>query len=157
MTRSNPRSKGPERRVSSSLRLETEGWPVDQNKSDASENGAVVVVGASPSRDRYSNRAVRDLLAGGYRVIPVHPSAGAIEGLPAIGSLAELTPGVDTITMYVNPVVGMGMVDDLRRLEPRRVILNPGAESEEIVRQLEAAGIEVVCECTLVMLRVGRF
>jgi len=40
---------------------------------------------------------------------------------------------------------------------PRRVIFNPGSESPELKRRLEAAGIRVQWECTLVLLASGRY
>ncbi len=103
--------------------------------------------------------AVRQLLEHGHRVIPLHPSATEIAGIPAKRSLADLdtTVDLDTVTMYVNPATGLGMVEEIVRVKPRRVVLNPGAESDALVKQLEAAGIPVVCACTLVMLRVGTF
>jgi uncharacterized protein len=121
------------------------------------EANVVAVVGASPNRERYSNMAVRSLVERGYRVIPIHPSAAEIEGIPTKRAIGDLEPGVDTVSMYVNPATGLGMVDELARLNPGRVVLNPGAESEALVQRLEGAGLHVVCACTLVMLRIGTF
>ncbi len=42
-------------------------------------------------------------------------------------------------------------------LKPRRVIMNPGTESESAREALEAAGILVLEACTLVMLRTDQF
>jgi hypothetical protein len=40
---------------------------------------------------------------------------------------------------------------------PQRVIMNPGAENDELAAVASGAGIEVVEACTLVMLRTGLF
>ena len=46
---------------------------------------------------------------------------------------------------------------DILAARPRRVIFNPGAENPELAAQLQAAGVEVVPACTLVMLKTGGF
>lgn len=57
--------------------------------------GCIAVVGASAMASSGGNRFIRNLRAFGYagRIVPIHPSAPAIEGLPACRSLAEV-PGV---------------------------------------------------------------
>ena len=112
----------------------------------------VVVLGASPKSDRYSNRAVRLLRAEGYRVTPVHPSASQIEGLAVVHDLEQIRDPVHTLTLYVAP-----LIDALIGLRPGRVVLNPGTEGEELERRLDAAGIPWLYACTLVMLRTGTF
>jgi adenylate kinase len=42
-------------------------------------------------------------------------------------------------------------------LKPKRVIFNPGTESEEIENTLKKAGIEPMRACTLVLLRTNQF
>ena len=89
----------------------------------------VVVLGASPKPDRYSNRAVRLLTEHGYRVIPVHPAAETIAGIDVRRRLAEIAEPVDTLTVYVSPAVSSPLQDEILRLRPERVIFNPGAEN----------------------------
>lgn len=50
----------------------------------------VVVLGANPKPHRYSNQAVRLLLAGGYKVPPVSPVTSIIEGLTVAHRLADI-------------------------------------------------------------------
>ena len=47
----------------------------------------VVVLGASPDRSRYGNRAVRALLDHGHTVIPVYPKPVTVHGLDAVNTL----------------------------------------------------------------------
>ena len=47
------------------------------------EQKTVIVVGASRSRDKFGNKAVRAYQSQGHRVIPINPSAEEIEGLKA--------------------------------------------------------------------------
>ena len=117
----------------------------------------VVVLGASDSLERYSNRAIRLLKSEGYRTIPVHPSLKDIEGLTVIHGLPEIREKVDTLTVYLGPDKCVHLVDDIIAMKPGRVILNPGTESETIEDRLLDAEIPIIHACTLVMLGTGRF
>jgi predicted CoA-binding protein len=117
----------------------------------------VVVVGASRNPDRYSNKAVSQLLEHGYRVIPVNPSGGELLGLDVARKLEDVREEVDTVTLYVRPEISDGLVEVLEFLHPRRVIFNPGTENESLKRKLTSQGIEAVEFCTLVLLGTGQF
>jgi predicted CoA-binding protein len=117
----------------------------------------VVVLGASPKPARYSNQAIRLLLAEGYRVTPVHPHWQEIEGLPVLASTSQIRRPVQTLTLYVGPSQLEQMADELVRLAPDRVIFNPGTESRELQQRLDEAGIPWLEACTLVMLKTGTF
>jgi len=121
------------------------------------ENIRVVVLGASPKRDRYSNMAVRQLAGTGYEVIPVNPAYEEIEGVPTVPDLKSIDSEVDTLTMYVNPRLGEKAVDDILSIRPKRVIFNPGTEAPGLMKALDQEGIFYLEACTLVMLSTGRF
>ena len=121
------------------------------------EDHVVVVLGASPKAGRFSNMAVRQLQAKGYRVIPVHPTADSIADLPVAHELRSISGTVHTLTLYLGPLRTREQIDDIIALAPGRVIFNPGTESHPLAARLQAAGIECVHACTLVMLRSGLF
>jgi predicted CoA-binding protein len=120
-------------------------------------NETVVVVGASPKPERYSNQAVRALVEHGHRVIPVHPLLKEIAGVPAVPGLTRIGEAVTTLTLYVGPERGKELLQEMIDLKPHRVIMNPGTESDEIETHLKDEGITVLRACTLVMLRTGQF
>lgn len=117
----------------------------------------VVVLGASPKPERYSNKAVRALVEHGHRVIPVHPLLKKIAGVPAVTALAKINGAVNTLTLYVGPERGKELIQEMINLKPERVIMNPGTESDEIEAHLNEEGIAVLKACTLVLLRTGQF
>lgn len=117
----------------------------------------VAVLGASSNPIRYSFRAVQMLAEKGYNVYPVHPSAKDVDGIACYPSLGDIRDPIDTITVYLSPPRSTPVVDDIVRAAPRRVILNPGAENDELQRKCEEAGIQVQRACTLVMLHTGQF
>jgi hypothetical protein len=129
------------------------GAPLSGNESAR----RVVVLGASRRPESYSNRAVRRLLEQGFEVIPVHPLYEEVEGIPALRSLGEVRGPVDTLTVYVGPRNLEPLIEDIVKLRPGRVVLNPGTESQALEARLRAAGISYVEDCTLVMLAGGGF
>lgn len=117
----------------------------------------VAVLGASKKPERYSHKAVVLLKEHGHDVIPVHPIEPEIEGLPVVHDLADLSPAVDTLSVYVGPQHISPMIPSILALKPGRVILNPGTESPELERALRAEGIPYLEACTLVMLKTKQF
>lgn len=57
----------------------------------------IAILGASGKRPNLANRFIRNLRAGGFdgTIVPVHPAADEIEGLPTIASLADVVDPID--------------------------------------------------------------
>ncbi len=117
----------------------------------------VVILGASNRPDRYAYKAFTTLQRYGHEPVPVHPALNDIEGVAVIPNLQSVEGEVDTITLYVNPTISEPLVDEIIALNPKRVILNPGTESNLLEERLEAAGISAQIACTLVLLETGQF
>ncbi len=117
----------------------------------------VVVMGASSKPEKYSNQAVLLLKECGHRPFPVHPSGFEVAGEKCYKSLAEIDEKVDTVTMYLGEKNSTPLKDDIVKIGPRRVIINPGAENDALERTLAENGIEVLRACTLVLLRTGQY
>lgn len=122
-----------------------------------SDAETVVVLGASPDPERYSNKAQRLLGEHGHRVIPVSPVYDEVEGVKTLKSVAEVSAPVNTLTLYLSPKRLLQMQGDIVRLRPGRVIFNPGTETPELQQALTTAGIPWEEACTLVMLRTGQY
>ena len=71
------------------------------------------IIGASADRSKYGNKAVRAFLQGGWTVYPVNPKADTIEGIPACKHIAGLPEGLDRISLYVPPEIGLSMITDI--------------------------------------------
>lgn len=120
----------------------------------------VAVLGASEKKQRYSNRAVAMLLEHGHNVVPVHPRKPKIYGLESVANLNEAVENhgpIGTLTIYVGEDRSNQMIDHILASSPRRIIMNPGAENEQLEQQAKDRGIEVINACTLVMLSTGQF
>jgi len=121
------------------------------------QNPQIVVLGASNKPHRYAYKAMLMLQEYGYHVIPVHPKLENIDGLVVKHSLQQIHQPIDTLTMYLGPQRSTPLIEDIIKLNPSRVILNPGTESEELELALLHNDISFVKDCTLLMLEHGRF
>ena len=121
------------------------------------QNTQIVVLGASNKPHRYSYKAIKMLLEYGHHVLPVHPKIENIEGLVVKHHLGQILLPVDTLTLYIGPQRITPLIDDIVKLNPSRVILNPGTESDELELALLHHEILFVKDCTLLMLEHGRF
>jgi len=117
----------------------------------------VVLLGASDKPERYAYQALLLLREHGHEVLPVHPTLAEIEGIPVVRLSEDIGGPVDTVTVYLRPELSWPMAAAVAALRPRRVIFNPGTESEEWKQHLDREGIEAQEACTLVLLRTGQF
>ncbi|MDO9511505.1 MAG: CoA-binding protein [Bacteroidales bacterium] len=115
-----------------------------------------LVIGASDNVSRYSNIAIRRLKEHAYEVIALGRRASETHGIPIVVDLPDL-PVIHTVTLYVNPMVLNDYEALIRKLNPKRVIFNPGTYKGDFAIELQEKGIEVVVGCTLVMLSDGSY
>lgn len=117
----------------------------------------VGILGASNKKGRYSRIAQEILMEKGYDVVPISIKGGNILGLKSYKSIDDVPQEIDTLTVYVSPKNIMPYVDEITRSGIRRVIFNPGTESDSIKKQIQESGKLVVEACTIVMLKTGQF
>lgn len=115
-----------------------------------------LVLGASVKPERYSNMAIRRLRAHGHPVLAIGLREGMVQDVPLVTGVPAETR-VDTVTMYLNAANQAQWEKRILGLRPRRIIFNPGAENPSFAQEAQAAGIEVVEACTLVMLGTGQY
>ncbi len=114
-------------------------------------------LGASDNPNRYAHLAQVKLQEQGYFVYPTSKSGKDILGVRGYTSLNQVDEKLDTITLYLNPIHLIDVLDDILEKKPRRVIFNPGTESETYIKRLEQADIVVERACTLVLLSTNQF
>ena len=110
---------------------------------------SIAIIGASRDRSKYGNKAVRAYLAQGYTVFPVHPKEKEIEGQTAYASVLDIPDEVEIASFYVPPEVGLKVLEEVAQKGIRTVYLNPGAESEELLRKAEELGITPIVACSI--------
>ncbi|HEX8281115.1 MAG TPA: CoA-binding protein, partial [Chthoniobacterales bacterium] len=99
------------------------------------------MLGASPKPDRYAYKAMQMLRQHGHRALPVNPAFQEILGETCYRSIADLPQPLDTVTMYLGKQRSDPLIDEIVAAKPRRIIMNPGAENDDLTAKAEAAGI----------------
>lgn len=61
----------------------------------------IAILGVSRNARDYSRLVARDFLNNGYEVLPVHPSAEELEGVPAFHSVNEAFPAPEAALILV--------------------------------------------------------
>lgn len=116
----------------------------------------VLVYGASTNPERYAFIATELLLSKGHEVILVGNKSGEVDGNEILLGQPDVED-IHTVTLYVGPKNQMDLLAYLTRIQPQRVIFNPGTENPDLMKQLASGGIKVEEACTLVMLHTGQF
>jgi uncharacterized protein len=111
----------------------------------------VAIVGAGPDRSKFANKSVRAHLAAGWTVFPIHPVAEIVEGLKVYQRISEVPADrLDRLTVYLPLAVTLKVCDSWKAKPIREIMLNPGADSPEVVAKLEELGFNVICACSIV-------
>ncbi len=109
----------------------------------------IAIIGASKNRKKFSNKAVRAYREKNHVVFPVNPNEREIEGLTCYPSLNEIPLEVDVVSIYVPPAVGIKIVPDIIKNKIKKVYLNPGSESKEMIKELKDHEIKVMKVCSI--------
>jgi predicted CoA-binding protein len=115
-----------------------------------------LVLGASANPTRYSYLAVSKLREHDHPVVAIGRTTAIVADIPVQSETSPI-PGLDTVTMYLNPVNQKNYYDYILEQHPKRVIFNPGAENPEFEKILQEKGIQSVEACTLVLLSTGQY
>jgi uncharacterized protein len=115
-----------------------------------------LVLGANANPERYSYLAVQKLTAYKHPVIALGNRPGTIGNVP-IHTQQEAFEGIDTVTLYLNPLHQAAYYDYILSLHPRRIIFNPGTENDAFETLAKQKGIQVMEACTLVLLSTGQY
>lgn len=115
-----------------------------------------MVLGASLKPQRVSHQAIHRLVGNGHEVVAVGLRAGQVAGVP-VHTDRPLPENLDTLTLYLNAGNQQKFYDYIEKLNPRRIIFNPGAENPELYQKWKERGGEAINACTLVMLALGNY
>lgn len=84
----------------------------------------IAVVGASRTKGKLGQAVLALLKSNGYsgKIIPVNPSGGEIEGLPAVRSLEEIEDPIDVVILATPVSVALDALEVCTRLDVKVVV-----------------------------------
>lgn len=120
------------------------------------KNKKTLVLGASENPSRYSNMAIKKLLANDQSVVAIGQKEAEVEGVKIQTKQIPFT-NINTVTLYLNPQRQRDYYNYIVGLQPKRVIFNPGTENPEFYQLLKLNNIQVEIACTLVLLSMKHY
>ena len=110
----------------------------------------VAVIGASSNPRKFGNRAVRAFRRQGYTVVPINPNEKMVEGLKTYASVLDVPQPIDMATFYVPPDIGERVMREVAQRRIPEVWLNPGAESDELIRLAKSLNVQPIVACSII-------
>jgi predicted CoA-binding protein len=115
-----------------------------------------LVIGASTNKERYSYKAINNLIAKSHQVVAIGVKKGMVMDIPIETEKIDFH-AVDTVTLYLNSKSQKEYYEYILSLKPRRVIFNPGTENQEFYEILRKNDIAYEESCTLVLLATNQY
>ncbi len=109
----------------------------------------IAIIGASKDRMKFGNKAVRAYKQKDHVVFPINPHEKEIEGLICYGTVLEIPLDVDVASIYLPPEIGLKVIEDIVKKGIKKVYLNPGSESKDIIKKLKKNKVEALVECSI--------
>ena len=109
----------------------------------------IAIVGASTNPERPSHGIMKQLLAAGYRVVPVNPGETSILGQTAYPSLAAIPHKVDIVDVFRRAEETPQIAADAIAIGAKVLWLQLGVSNENAADRARAAGLEVVMDACI--------
>jgi predicted CoA-binding protein len=109
------------------------------------------VVGSFRHETKYAYRIVKYLKSKGYAVYPVNPTAREVDGLKCYPAIADLPVIVDVADIVTPPSVTMEIVQQCLLKGITRIWLQPGAESESVIKFCQENNLKVIYQACIML------
>ncbi|MDQ0149960.1 CoA-binding protein [Eubacterium multiforme] len=107
-----------------------------------------VVIGDVTNKDKYAYKILQKFKLKGCLVSGV--SLKKLDGV--YNSLKDVPYKIDAIDLCINPIVGFDFIKEANELNIKNILIQPGAESDEILDYCKENNINAVQGCALVQL-----
>ena len=115
-----------------------------------------LVVGASINPERYAYKAIHLLVKHEIEVVPMGVKPGFVANLLIVSPLI-VQINIHTITLYLGTSKQEPYYDFILKINPKRVLFNPGTENPKLTKLLNGKGILWENACTLVLLSTNQY
>lgn len=108
------------------------------------EQKVFAVVGDTLNEEKYAYKIKHELQEKGYTVYSVGKELASLNDVPG---------DVDVIDLCINPAKGLALLKECK-IDYKHILIQPGAESDEILEYLKQSHIPFLEGCALVGLRL---
>ena len=110
---------------------------------------SIAIIGASKSRDKFGNKAVRAYAQKGWTVYPVNPKETGIEGLVCFASVLDLPDVPSVASLYVPPSNVLPVLEAVAKKGIKKIYFNPGTQSAEGIEKANQLGLRPILSCNI--------
>lgn len=107
-----------------------------------------VVIGDVANKDKYASKILQKFKKSGYTAEGVHPKGGD----NIYKTLGEVPYEIEAIDLCINSVQGIKYVMEAKKVGIKNILIQPGAESEEIISYCKTNGMTAIQGCALIEL-----
>ena len=108
-----------------------------------------VVVGDVLNPLKYAYKILNSLNRDGFNVVGVNPS---VKNEEVYNSLSDVPYKIEVLDLCINPYKGIKILQEAHKLKIDKILIQPGAESSEILSFCKANGIQAIEGCALIEL-----
>ena len=102
------------------------------------------IIGSFRNETKYAYRILQALKNKGYEVYPVNPRLKVVEGLTCYSRVKDIPVVCDVANIVTPPRITEKVVRECKEKGITRVWLQPGAESEEVIKFCKENNIQVI-------------
>lgn len=100
-----------------------------------------LVIGSTENKEKYAYKIKESLMEKGYIVNCVNKN----------NPISLINDEVEIIDLCINPIIGLSILKEYKDLKKvKAVLIQPGAESEEIIEYLKEQNVDYLEGCALV-------
>lgn len=118
----------------------------EQLRKILEDTNTIAMVGASADPAKPSHGIMKQLLAAGYRVIPVNPKESEILGQRAVASLRDIHEPVDVVDVFRKSEDTPAIADDAAAIGAKVLWLQKGVANEDAASRAYANNMLVVMD-----------
>lgn len=108
------------------------------------QQNTFVVVGDTIHEEKYAYKIKKGLLENGYNVYSVGKE---------LSSINDINEDIDIIDLCIHPAKGINLLKECKKTF-KCIVIQPGAESEEIFNYLKETNLPYIEACLLVGMRL---
>ena len=108
-----------------------------------------IVIGDVSNSSKYAYKILNKFKEKEYIVSGVHPKGG--DGV--FKNIKEVPHKIEAIDLCINPKLGIEFLKEAKELGIKNILIQPGAESDEILEYCKDNNINAIENCALVQLR----
>lgn len=109
-----------------------------------------VVVGDVLNPLKYAYKILNSLKEAGFNAVGLNPS---VENDQVFKNLNDIPHNIEVLNLCINPIKGIKILQQAHELKIDKILVQPGAESSEILEYCRVNKIQSIEGCTLVELR----